>query len=645
LLLAARSPAGHWEGELSSSALSTATAVFALSMHPKWRHDPVVTRGVEWLIANQNADGGWGDTVKSISNISTTALCWAALAAFSGPACGPFVAPPTADEIAPPAPERFRETVARAEAWLTPHAGGVDPDHLIPAIIKRYGKDHTFSVPILTMCALAGRLGTGREAWRRIPQLPFELAGFPQRMFKWLRLPVVSYALPALIAIGLVRHKNRPSRNPVALFARRLACRRALLLLEKIQPSSGGFLEATPLTSFVVMSLIGAGLTDHPVVHRGIEFLIRSARPDGSWPIDTNLATWVTTLAVNALAIDPAFHQIMPEAERRTIRDWLLDQQYTAEHPYTLADPGGWAWTHLPGGVPDADDTAGAMLALKNLGLIDDRTMRAAQMGSRWLQNVQNRDGGIPTFCRGWGKLPFDRSSADLTAHALRAWFAWIPDVPLPFNLRSAYRFAMPSDDFSAQSIAKAIHFLIQSTARADGSWVPLWFGNQHALEEENPTYGTARVMLAPAGWNVKRLGAAWKQGNRAVKWLLDSQNVDGGWGGARETPSSIEETALAIEALAYALSIRAVPSDSRPPASDSIMKGVAWLLQNTQRGTRFEPSPIGFYFAKLWYFEKLYPLIFTVAALNSVKGYLARRNEDPTTARTAPTEQFTEKK
>jgi squalene-hopene/tetraprenyl-beta-curcumene cyclase len=28
------------------------------------------------------------------------------------------------------------------------------------------------------------------------------------------------------------------------------------------------------------------------------------------------------------------------------------------------------------------------------------------------------------------------------------------------------------------------------------------------------------------------------------------------------------------------------------------------------------EPSPIGFYFAKLWYYEKLYPLIFTVSAL-----------------------------
>ena len=50
------------------------------------------------------------------------------------------------------------------------------------------------------------------------------------------------------------------------------------------------------------MSLIAAGLHDHPVVHAGIDFLIRSVRPDGSWPIDTNLSTWVTTLSINALS-------------------------------------------------------------------------------------------------------------------------------------------------------------------------------------------------------------------------------------------------------------------------------------------------------------------------------------------------------
>ena len=647
LLLAARTPAGHWEGELSSSALSTATAVFALSMHPKRREEPVVARGVEWLITNQNADGGWGDTVKSISNISTTALCWAALAAFSGPACGPFVPTSTADEIAPPAPKRFDDTIARAQTWLTTHAGGVDPDHLIPAIIKRYGKDHTFSVPILTMCALAGRLGQGRDAWKQIPQLPFELAAFPQRMFKWLRLPVVSYALPALIAIGLVRHRNRPSRNPVALLARRLACRRALLLLEKIQPSSGGYLEATPLTSFVVMSLIGAGLSDHPVVHRGIEFLIRSARPDGSWPIDTDLATWVTTLAVNALAIDPDFHGIVPEAERRTIRDWLLDQQYTAEHPYTLADPGGWAWTDLPGGVPDADDTAGAVLALKNLGLIDDRTTHAAEMGIKWLLDLQNRDGGIPTFCRGWGKLPFDRSSADLTAHVLRAMTGWEGRLATALTSRAQ------------AGVHKALRFL-RACRRSGGAWVPLWFGNQYASDDENPTYGTAKVIIAAGAMesscNLNR-GPVRGCITSGFVWMIHGQREDGGWGAGGITPGSIEETALALESLAAAYPHLAKSADDPIVrggfAAERVLRqldhaigsGAAWLVEHTQRGTRFEPTPIGFYFAKLWYFEKLYPLIFTVAALNSVKGWLARGDGGLTAEGIEFREKATEKK
>ena len=71
--------------------------------------------------------------------------------------------------------------------------------------------------------------------------------------------------------------------------------------LTTLQPGNGGFLEATPLTSFVTMSLASMGEAQHPVAQRGVGFLRASVRPDGSWPIDTNLATWGTTLAVRAL--------------------------------------------------------------------------------------------------------------------------------------------------------------------------------------------------------------------------------------------------------------------------------------------------------------------------------------------------------
>src|SRR5262245_42968811 len=75
-LLAERTVEGNWVGELSTSALSTATAVMAL--HLTHREPPLVAGGLRWLAEHQNGDGGWGDTVKSFSNISTTMLCRAA---------------------------------------------------------------------------------------------------------------------------------------------------------------------------------------------------------------------------------------------------------------------------------------------------------------------------------------------------------------------------------------------------------------------------------------------------------------------------------------------------------------------------------------------------------------------------------------
>ena len=99
----------------------------------------------------------------------------------------------------------------------------------------------------------------------------------------------------------------------------------------------------------------------------------------------------------------------------------------------------------------------------------------------------------------------------------------------------------------------------------------------------------------------------------RGIAWLLGIQNADGGWGGAAATPSSIEETALAVEILL----------DAGPGAEPAVNKGLAWLVDQVQAGGLSNPTPIGFYFAKLWYFEKLYPIVFTVAALGRARNKL----------------------
>jgi squalene-hopene/tetraprenyl-beta-curcumene cyclase len=576
-LCAELGPDGHWVGELSSSALSTATAVTALATADFQAHAHAIAAGLRWLAEHANEDGGWGDTVLSCSNISTTALCWAALAAGRA---GP----------------EYAETTARAEAWLARASGQagatLDPAPLAHAIERRYGKDRTFSVPILMMCALSGRLGA--DGWRRVKPLPFELAAVPAQFYAAMKLPVVSYALPALIAIGQTIHHHAPTRNPLTRLARAVTKRRTLRLLEQIQPPNGGFLEATPLTSFVTMSLAAMGLREHPVTRRGVAFLKASMRADGSWPIDTNLSTWVSTLAIKALAHLPK--PPLTWEQRSTLREWLLGQQYKQVHLYTRAAPGAWAWTDLPGGVPDADDTAGALLALLALGSVEPETRQAGLAGIWWLLDLQNSDGGVPTFCRGWGALPFDRSSPDLTAHALRAWSAWLPQLEGALKRRTE------------KAIARGLRFL-RSSARADGSWLPLWFGNEHLPDDENPLYGTAQVLIALRDLRQRGFAIPDEMDRRAAEWLVAQQASEGGWGGAAGAPCSVEETALALEALA---------GTSHAGAVD---RGAEWLMARVENGTWREPAPIGFYFAKLWYYERLYPQIFTAGALGKLAG------------------------
>ena len=75
-LLSQRTEDGHWVGQLSASALSTATAIstfsFYLESEPEnsnavdlGRMRNQIEGGIAWLMTQQNEDGGWGDTPKN----------------------------------------------------------------------------------------------------------------------------------------------------------------------------------------------------------------------------------------------------------------------------------------------------------------------------------------------------------------------------------------------------------------------------------------------------------------------------------------------------------------------------------------------------------------------------------------------------
>jgi squalene-hopene/tetraprenyl-beta-curcumene cyclase len=538
-----------WNGRLSSSAIATSVSVFALQRINSELYAPYIANGVKWLHTTMKADGTWGDSVESPSNMTATLLTYVSLYAVG-------------------------QTPPQAREYLNQQFGGDSEEALINGVLGYYGRDLTFSVPILTMCTLAGVI----SSWDKIPLFPFELATLPQRLFRYLNMPVVSYAIPALIAIGICQLQKKGG-----LFSplRKLFIPKAMQVLQRMQPADGGFLEAAPLTAFVSMCLAEGGFRKHEVTQCCAKFLIDTVREDGSWPIDTNLSGWVTSLAGKVFCGSTTDKVALAQIIKRNAT--------TTVHPFTGAMAGGWGWSDLSGSVPDGDDTSGALVALHHL--TNGTLSTEVENGLRWLMELQNNDGGMPTFCKGWGKLPFDRSTPDITAHAMLVMGLWLPS--LQGDLR--------------QAVDKSYNRMLQwlkGTALTSG-WTPLWFGDQDAADEKAPVYGTATVVdyLMQS-----HQSEGMKLATQQIPFLLDSQNEDGGWGGNRGVCSKVTYTSRVLAALAH------FPEQY----VEAKHRGWDYLYRRYQAGTLYENEPIGLYFSRLWYSEELYNVTFLLHAIKN---------------------------
>lgn len=579
LLIQQRNTDGYWNGFLSSSALGVAVAVTALHFYDGQRNASQISKGIGWLKDNVNGDGGFGDSPESRSNVSTSLLCYAAVKACSKD-------------------EKENTLLQKLGDYLRSQNIDVNSEKLIPAILDFYKTDRTFSVPILAMCALCDV--PGKEAFDAIPQLPFELSLLPRSFYRMLNLSVVSYAIPALIAVGIAIFKFKKKKNWLMRSVRETSIKKSLDLLRKIQPESGGYLEAIPLTAFVSLCLIESGYRNLEVVTDGIAFLQKTQREDGGWPIDVDLSTWVSSLAVKSFR--NRLNKTLSSEDKEKVSSHFLAIQNQSIHPFNGTRPGGWGWTSYSGSVPDGDDTPGTILALLALNRDNLKSVHSSLMnGCNWLFDLQNSDGGFPTFSRGWGKLPFDQSCADLTGHALLA----LAKVETVFNdqmksrLRSKYK----------KSFIKSLLYL--KTHQDDsGYWLPLWFGNQFTDDHTNPVYGTARVLSYLNETLDTKLGKQYAvilklMIDDGCKYLLSVQNSDGSWGGAKGIQGSIEETSLSVTALV------------KNGFKNECNLALGWLKEKIKSDGMLA-SPIGLYFASLWYDEELYPLTAYVECLST---------------------------
>ncbi len=165
-------------------------------------------------------------------------------------------------------------------------------------------------------------------------------------------------------------------------------------------------------------------------------------------------------------------------------------------------------------------------------------------------------------------------------------------------------------------------------SSATDGSFIPLWFGNEHHPNGNNPVYGTAQVLLLCA--DLARLDTDFAM--QAARWLMSAQHLAGGWGPPRAPIdyssaekdgfrawraneslakySSVEETAVAVAAL-FPLAA------TNHGAARAVSGGLSWLAAAVEQDTHRQGAVIGFYPGRLWYHERLHPLVFAAGALS----------------------------
>ena len=156
-----------------------------------------------------------------------------------------------------------------------------------------------------------------------------------------------------------------------------------------------------------------------------------------------------------------------------------------------------------------------------------------------------------------------------------------------------------------------------------------MWFGNEAQPDETNPVVGTAQVLTACA--ELERLDS--DMARRAANWLLTAQHAGGGWGPPR-VPLDYSGTYrrrhphLARERRAGQMLHRRgnVAGRGRAPAAgatptsvyaQAVSKGLTWLADAVEQDRHRRPAVIGCCFPRLWYHERLYPLLFAAGALS----------------------------
>lgn len=305
---------------------------------------------------------------------------------------------------------------------------------------------------------------------------------------------------------------------------------------------------------------------------------------------------WDTALVSQAL-IETENNK--PSIEVENALDWLKDQQLSNEPgDWRIQKPeldgGGWAFQYSNYYYPDLDDTSMVAWAMQRTN--NDKYAESIKRAAIWVAGMQSRGGGFGSFDINnthfyLNEIPFadhgallDPPTADVTGRAIAL---------LSLANRKKY----------TENIKAGIDYL-KIEQENDGSWFGRWGTNY--------IYGTWSVLTA-----LETAGEDSQQAyiKKAVEYLLQIQNSDGGWGESNDSyyppkhyrpcKSTAFQTAWVLLALLAVGEVK----------NTSVKKGINYLLSNQlSNGQWYDNSYTAPGFPRVFYlkyhgYSKYFPL------------------------------------
>ena len=372
------------------------------------------------------------------------------------------------------------------------------------------------------------------------------------------------------------------------------------------QEDEGDFAGIQPamFNALLAFHLLGYA-KDHPACVKGMEAVDRfMLEKDGRlWMQACVSPLWDTAICANALLDSglPTEHPALVKAG-----EWIISKQVIKRGDWQVknpsAEPGGWAFEFYNELYPDTDDTAEILLFLNRVELTDNRwKLKECQRAMGWLLSMQSKDGG-------WGAFDVDNDKEILNEVPFADHKALLDPATVDVTSRILWMLAKWGFKKEHIQVQRAIEF-VKQRQEVDGCWFGRWGVNY--------IYGT---FLALNG--LRALGENMKAScfRKAVRWLVDHQNEDGGWG---ETCQSYTEPSLrgrgksTASQTAWALLGLIAADEAQSLAAE---RGVRYLIETQKNSGEFlgswwedEFTGTGFpihFFIKYHMYQHFFPLM-----------------------------------